>query len=163
MTDTNEAIQHGWLVETKSIQWRSLIEFAQTLHYEYDYVNNFFFAEYTKDILFKGCEIISLNKMSWLHNTSWVHSSRKENHLFPWPRGVHTCSVGNPLKLDSSSPFHVDVYTLNKAQSSKIVDQVYLNGGKSGISCYRQQIKFTDPQYEQLFLFQLMAKDWYTK
>jgi hypothetical protein len=56
------------------------------------------------------------------------------------------------VRLDSSSPFHLDAYTLNKAQAAKIVTQVYLNGGRKGVSCYRDLVKFVDPAYEELFL-----------
>jgi len=147
------------LADTFAIQLKSLWSFANYLGYEFTSLgidgakpNSFFYSGYKKDVPFKSCEVINFMTMVKLHNTSWVHSSRYAGHLFPYPGGVHTATTGQPLRLDSNSPFHVDAYTLNKAQAAKIVTQVYLNGGKGGVSCYRDLVKFVDPVYEQLFL-----------
>lgn len=145
-------------VDTKHLQMKSLIRFADELGYDFytPAVWNTFVRRNREG--FKGCEYIRFNTMVELYNKEWVESSHKEGYLFPYPGGCHTFTIGNPLKLDSNSPFHVDVDTLAYAQASKLVEQLYLNGGRKGIKCYRNQIKFTNPTYYDLFLVPLIKE-----
>jgi hypothetical protein len=138
---------------------KSLIAFADSLGYEY-YGSWYGFDNGDKFIErdfegFKTCVIISINTMVRLHNADWVLSKR-DCMVFPSDGGYHTRKLGQELKLDSVSPFHIDFYTHAKAQASKIVKTVYLNGGKNGISCYRQQLEFVSPYYYDMFLVPLI-------
>lgn len=152
MTDTNEAIQQGWLVDTKTLQLTSLIRFGKGFGYEFDYYTNvFYFDGHKDDVVFKACEVISLNTMVKLHDALWVRHV-DANMWIPHDGGYHTCVSGQPLKLCSHSPFKVDYYTLVQAKAARIVKRVYLNGGKRAVSCYRNQVEFVDKLYEEQFL-----------
>lgn len=145
------------LVDTKAVQMKSLIAFADVLGYEYyaawkiDGGDKFIRRDFEG---FKTCKILSINTLVKLHNSNWIESYRQNGYFMPTlgNRKTYSSSLGIKFRLDASSPFLVDAYTLNKAQSAKIITQLYLNGGVNGVSCYRDLVKFVDPVYEELFL-----------
>lgn len=154
------------LVDTFAIQLKSLWSFATYLGYEFTSIrldgakpNSFFFSGYKKDASFKSCQVISFMTMVGLHNSEWAPSQRKVGYLFPIMKGHYKIDASSVLRMDSSSPFHLDAYTLNKAQAAKIVTQVYLNGGGGGVSCYRDLVKFVDPMYEEIFLNPIVREE----
>lgn len=132
--------------DTKQIQIRSVIEFMDALNYEYyPAFRSTFAAKYGCG--FKGCETISWEVAVKLHDWQWTTSAA--THLF-----VPKFSFLN--KMDGGyfeKTFEIDAYTLTKAQACKIVERVYVHCTKNGLlKCYKNQIKFTNPCYEEQFL-----------
>lgn len=137
-------------VDSKQIQIRSVIEFMDVLGYDYyPAFRSTFGARYGCG--FKGCEVISFETATKLHDWIWTTSSAP--HLF-----VPKFSFVN--KMDGGyfeKTFETDAYTLTKAQACKLVERVYVHCTKNGLlKCYKNQLKFVNIHYEQLFLNPLL-------
>jgi hypothetical protein len=147
------------LIDTKDLQMKSLREFMEVLGYNYYPLYKSFLAKAFEG--FKSCLILSVNTAVKLHNSNWIESYQQAGYFMPTlgNKKTYSSSLGIKLRLDASSPFLVDAYTLNKAQSAKIITQLYLNGGVNGVSCYRDLVKFVDPVYEELFLSTLIREE----
>jgi len=133
-------------VDTKRVQLNSLISFMTALGYDYcPSFNNTFAARYKEG--FKGCEILSLNTAVNLHNAVWENVPDLKVIA---PKFSFVRKFGGGY---FPSTFFLDTYTLNMATGSKIVSKVCLHSGKNGVLlCYKQQVRWVDTRYEDLFL-----------
>lgn len=140
-------------INTKHLQIRSLIEFMDCLGYDYYMWDNTFVKQGFKGAGFKGCHTLSFITACNLHNSVWLNIP-KAGYVAP--------SYGFVNKLGGgyyNQAFWTDAYTINKALASRIVAQVFLHVGDTGITCYKQQIKLLDPVYEALFVQPLIEKE----
>lgn len=138
--------------DTKQIQIRSVIEFMETLGYDYyPAFRSTFGAKYGCG--FKGCETISWSTACKLHDWQCTASSA---YLFV-PKFSFVNKIGGGY---FEKTFEIDAYTLTKAQACKLVERVYVHCTKNGLlKCYKNQLKFVRPEYEQQFLKPIVDKE----
>lgn len=112
---------------TKSLQLKSLQEFAKALGYTFD--KSFFWGLYTYGQSDKNT--ISFRTMVTLHN-----EENLDNHGQVYER------------------FGFSLYDWERAKGGKIVEQVFLTlNKKTGyVYCHKHLVKFTRPFYERIFL-----------
>lgn len=138
-------------VDTKSIQFNSVLSFLDGLGYDYfPCLNNVFIRRDLEG--YKGCGIISFNLAVKLHNSSFVPTFY-EGYVAPVFNFVRKMDGGY-----FETTFLTNAYIYEQAKSAKIVKQVFLNGGRKPVQCYKQAVEFTNPQYEALFLRPLIEK-----
>jgi hypothetical protein len=143
-------MEHIEIKDTSSIQQASLDAFAHVLGYwrtlDNKYVES---SEFLVGRGYKGCEIISFNKMVFLHNCLWLRSEIKKGFYYP----ENYEAIDFKYVDSGKSPFHTDGYNLTKALYSRIVDKVFLQCNNLGeVMCHKHLVKFVDSSYESLFL-----------
>lgn len=139
--------------DSKQIQIRSVIEFMDTLGYDYyPAFRSTFGAKYGCG--FKGCEVITFNTAVRLHDSSWTKTIDGVNFVPEISR------IGKLTGWYYEKCFQTDAYTLTKAQACKLVERVYVHCTKNGLlKAYKNQIKFTNIHYEQQFLKPIVDKE----